>query len=368
MRFAEFPPSLPSSIFLSDLDDSYESHGAATPFTSLAWLAQVNQHLEQDERYGLIYDQTNQVVAWLTVGRRSSRFSRSHPSLGFNEPSSAKLASVTTEYNGLFGSQSPDALSRASSEILKLLITRKDWEEIRITAISEQELQSFKAACQQHNLLMHIHSEQFSYSTDLTASLGQSIESLFSANTRQQLRRMARKVEKERGPLTIQTAETSGEALAWLSELAELHKARWNTNGETAGFVNPGFVEFHRSLIESTPRSYRVELVKVIAGENTLAVLHFLRSRDSVFFNMSGIDYQRFEMYKPGLLAHWMAMEHYRQRGLKTYDFMGGTNRYKESLSTTKFKQYGILIRRPKLKFLLEHWARAFKRKNQSKE
>lgn len=156
---------------------------------------------------------------------------------------------------------------------------------------------------------------------------------LLSANTRYQLRRSARR-SAATGPLAIRRAETVAEAEAFLSALAELHQQRWGWQRKAGSFAKPGFIRFHRALIERGLPRRQIELLRICAGETAIGYLYNFRFRNRIIAYQGGFDYAAAGPHcKPGLTSHHLAIEMYAAEGIESYDFLAGEDRYKLSLS-----------------------------------
>lgn len=152
-----------------------------------------------------------------------------------------------------------------------------------------------------------------------------------SAGTRAQIRRAAR-LYGERGPLRIEAAANVAEAQAWLEPLAALHEARFRAKHTQGAFGIPGFLEFHHDLLASAWPEGSVELLRVCAGAEVIGYLYNFCWRGWVGYYTSGFVYTDDNRLKPGLVAHWLAIERYLAAGARVYDFMAGESRYKLSL------------------------------------
>lgn len=153
-----------------------------------------------------------------------------------------------------------------------------------------------------------------------------------SAGTRAQIRRAAR-LYGERGPLRIEAAADPAEAAAWLEPLAILHEARFRAKKGQGAFAVPGFLDFHRDLLARAWPEGTVELLRVRAGETVIGYLYNFLWRGWVGYYTSGFVYEDDNRLKPGLVAHWLAIERYLSSGARIYDFMAGESRYKASLA-----------------------------------
>jgi CelD/BcsL family acetyltransferase involved in cellulose biosynthesis len=143
-----------------------------------------------------------------------------------------------------------------------------------------------------------------------------------SANTRQQLRRSLRALEKHFGKTRLTAASCTTEALKWFKEIAPLHRARWPRDGKPTQFDNPKFVAFHETLINSSFDSGSIDLLRLESGGVAIAYLYNLKSGGHVSFYLSGIDYALARKFHPGMLAHWLAIERYLSNGGSAYDFL----------------------------------------------
>ena len=300
----------------------------------------------------------------LSRGPGSSPLSRHHRSLGFNESSSRELADVTTEVNGLIGSAEL-RFADWIAEILGLLQGLDGWDEMRVNSLSGPEAKAIATAANELGLISHACTQDETYWVDLGQIRGQfggNYLASRSANTRAQLRRALKALQREHGRFELVAASSADEGHRWLDALAELHKKRWNSHGERKGFANAPFGQFHHELCAGLIEKGQIEVLRARAGDEVLAYLYNYVSGGRVYFSMSGVEHERFSNFKPGLLAHWQAIERYLAQGLRIYDFQTGTGRYKQSLSTHREARVGILVRQPLLKFRLEALARWVKR------
>ncbi len=301
----------------------------------------------------------------LSRGQRSSPCSRSHASLGFNESSSKELADVTLEVNGLFGAAGI-ALEDALPAVLAHLYAMPEWDELRVNALSLAQAAALQAQAQHLGLLAHEFKRSLTYWIDLDQLKAQARPDYLSsrsANTRQQLRRALKALNAAHGDLQIEASASLAQAHEWLDRLEALHRHRWNSHGESKGFAKPAFTRFHHELLDEFQATGRIEILRASAGGRDLAYLYNHVARRRVYFSMSGVEHQTMAAFKPGLLAHWQAIEHYCERGMAIYDLGAGSNRYKASLCTHQDSQVGMVVRRPLLKFRLEDVARRLKRR-----
>ena len=350
--------------FVALLERWTDVSGASNYFLSNDWAREYLKRWPDDDFF-IGMQLSSDALVYFSRGIRSSPLSRRHRSLGFNESSSRELDSVTVEVNGLIG-PSTIALSKWSPAILQRLEALGGWDEIRINALSTSDADELAVAASSMGLLTHVYNIRDTYLVDF-AWVGRQFNGDYlasrSSNTRQQIRRAVKGIEGQYGKLDITRASSAVEGHAWLDAMAALHRKRWNADGNNNGFANPGFGSFHHSLVDSMIEAGTLDILRVCAGNETVAYLHNFVIDGRVYFNMSGIDYERFEPHRPGTLAHYLAISRYQTQGLQAYDFLAGTNRYKQSLATHQERQTSLVVRRPLLRFRLEAILRRIKRK-----
>lgn len=166
---------------------------------------------------------------------------------------------------------------------------------------------------------------------------GGTYESTLSANTRQQVRRSIRKYETAGGPVSLQLASTVAEALDFLEKLADLHQKAWVERGTAGVFASAKFSTFHRRLIERSFSEGSVHLIRVNAGEQTIGLLYNFVYAGRVYFYQSGFAYGGDSALKPGLVTHFLAIQHYLAGAdVSEYDFLAGNSQYKRSLGRSQ--------------------------------
>ena len=163
-----------------------------------------------------------------------------------------------------------------------------------------------------------------------------------SRNTREQIRRSQRLYSATFGTLSVEVANGNEIPKAWWVEFMALHLERWQQRGTAGSFAKPSTNTFHERLRSvSAPQPHptnglRVHLVRVSAGDETIAYLYNLVFRGVVCFYQSGFRYHADNKLKPGLLAHALVIQHYCDQGELEYDFLAGETtaaQYKRSLA-----------------------------------
>ncbi len=276
--------------------------------------------------------------------------------VGLNVALDDDLDEPTMELNGFYGA-TPQDFSARFDALLGWLGKRRDWDELRVPGVISARAAEVEGLAQRHGLRVRTEKQAQTWWLDLdrlrARGSGDWLDTL-SANTRQQLRRARRAIEKAHGPLSVRQAGSVDEALEWMDALADLHRARWAVPGTRSGFDIPSFRAFQRDLVRRAFPVGGVQMLRIAAGDEPLAWLYNLVLDGHVHFLMSGIDYARFERFRPGMLAHQMAIEHNLAAGARIYDFLGGSQRYKASFATDGDTQHWLVLWRPRPGLLLE--------------
>ena len=165
-----------------------------------------------------------------------------------------------------------------------------------------------------------------------------------SANTRHQLRRSARAY----GDLALDRAGTELQGLRYLDGLIALHQASWQARGKPGAFAAPEVRRFHQAMVGRGVATGTVDLLRVRAGEAVVGYLYNLRGAGRVCAYQSGFDYAAAPHHgKPGLTCHHLAIEAARADGAACYDFLGGADRYKQSLANARQTLHWLCMASP---------------------
>ena len=271
-----------------------------------------------------------------------------------NETGDPDYDLLTIEYNGLL----LDPLYARESAIACLDYLHKqekNWDELIVRAADSSNQLTDPELFEHESLRLKVTRTRPSWFVDLNEirETNKSYLENLSSNTRYQIRRAVRDCEKL-GDIEFSYAQTTEEALQYLSGLIELHQAYWTGQGENGCFANPLFLKFHQRLIRERFGLREIQLVSVKLGTHILGYLYSLVSYGHVNFYQCGFNYQLGEKLKPGLVAHYKAIEYNMASGNSIYDFLAGDDRYKRSLSTDKHELLWVSIQKNRLRFRLE--------------
>lgn len=171
--------------------------------------------------------------------------------------------------------------------------------------------------------------------------------SLLSRNTRYQIRRSERLYQEQYGStLSFESADTAETAIAWLDHLAALQIERWQSAKITSSFEDPFFRAFVAELCRKGIPRGEVDLLRFRVDETIIGyVLSFLSRNEVLNYQAAFTTRDPDNRFKPGLLCHSKAIDHYTEKNFSTYNFLSGDAQYKKSLSTNTEKIFDVQIK-----------------------
>jgi CelD/BcsL family acetyltransferase involved in cellulose biosynthesis len=355
---------------LSDLESlgrtwrDLEQRSSHSYFTSWSWIGAWLAHLPPTATPQILTaTRAGHLVGLAVLLRRRLRMKRIFVSHGLflNETGDPYYDQLTIEHNGILAERGLGAA--VTRRALEYLVTDdREWDEFFLRRLDT--LEGFDGVPRRKARV--VEDERWtSYCVDLERlrSQGKDYLSALSANTRQKIRRAIRDYERE-GPIRIDVARGTDEAMAFLDGLIAYHQPYWIKKGFPGSFANPFFTQFHRDLIHSRLAFGETQLMRVSAGDRPIGYLYNLVKDGQVYNYQSGFYYEQNKNRRPGFLCHYAAVMHNFEQGMNCYDFMaGGDAQYKASLSTHQTEMIWAIVRRTKVKFRIRETLRYLKRK-----
>ena len=266
---------------------------------------------------------------------------------------------ITIEHNGILADRDHAAVAKQAviDHLARHHAGAPHWEEIHLGGLPAPEALIPQAA--QAGLMTWYHSYKQSWAVDLghLRGTGTAYLDTLSANTRYQIRRSIR-LYAARGPLTATFAATVAEAMEYFDAMKGLHQEYWTARGKPGSFAFPYFEQFHRVLIAECLPKGTVELMRVSAGDEAIGYLYNFISDGWVCAYHTGFRYEADPKLKPGLVSHYLCIEHHLRNGARLYDFLAGNERYKANLANPGPNIADLVIQRPVLKLRFEQAAR----------
>ena len=229
------------------------------------------------------------------------------------------------------------------------------WDEIILPMMPRSRAEYISSA----TALADIGLRNPCYAVDLNTIRNANREYLqfLTSNTRYQIKHSIGLYEKKYGALKLYKANNIDEALEYFLDAGKYHVKRWSDSG----YKNRQFVQFHENLIRDSFEDNTINLLKLVAGNETIAVMYYQLVDRKVFFYLHGLKFDSDKKLKPGLVAHALATEYYIQQGMDEYDYMGGFSQYKIQLAQRTEDLITVILQRPRSQFWLERIARNIK-------
>jgi CelD/BcsL family acetyltransferase involved in cellulose biosynthesis len=273
--------------------------------------------------------------------------------------SGEREGSPMMEYNNLL---CREGWEKKVADALVLHVRSRAWDELVLDGFCEgQPLQALEAALAALDEEVTWHPVRY-VDLQVLRDSGQDYDAALSRKWRQNLRQSNRRYEIS-GPLKIDSASDTAEALAMFDRLTEYHQLTWSRRGQSGGFAAAASTAFHRALIRRAHPLGQVDLFRVSAGSECVGYRYTFVAQEKVYCYQSGLNYHPGDgHFRPGLTLNALAIRHYRDRGLREYDFMAVDAEYKRALGTHSRRLGWISFRRG-FKMRLWKLARALKRR-----
>jgi CelD/BcsL family acetyltransferase involved in cellulose biosynthesis len=172
-----------------------------------------------------------------------------------------------------------------------------------------------------------------------------------SAKQRNRFRQLLRC--EELPGVRFELASGPSESRVFFEQMLDLHLAHWRALGRTTSLASSRVVEFHLSLVERLASPGHVMIGRVCQNARVLAVVHGFVVNRKFDFYQSGVLYaEDLPVASPGVAAHLLMMRSLAERGVTTYDFLGGAAEYKRRLATGQQVLVGVRIVRPTMRSL----------------
>jgi CelD/BcsL family acetyltransferase involved in cellulose biosynthesis len=273
-----------------------------------------------------------------------------------NETGDDEIDELTIEYNMVLGTmEKADWLCMLSDPQFT------DIEELCFSNITKQTYAQLDFG---NNYQIKDCQQKPSYYVDLSEvrESGRSYLELLSSSKRAQIKKSLAYYE-EGGPVSIREARSALEALAFLEKLKELHQMQWTARGAPGAFASDLFNRFHRQLVGERFTTGEIQLLELSNSGKSIGYLYNFIHGNKVYYYQSGFCYEINNIARPGIVCHYLAIEHNLAKGRDIYSFLAGEVQYKRSLSTHSDKLYTVVAVRNNLKWQLEKRLRAAKRK-----
>lgn len=182
-----------------------------------------------------------------------------------------------------------------------------------------------------------------------------------SSSRRQRLRRALRQFENwTGGQYEVIRAETEADIAHGMKILADLHGERWRAAGRHGAFSSQRFSRFHERVMPVLLERGALELLTLMVKGEPLAAAYNIVWDGRVHFYQSGRKMDVPKNIRPGVVLHALAIQASIAAGHREYDFLAGSARYKQEMSTAKRPLSSVRATRPAL--IREHARRLVRR------
>jgi CelD/BcsL family acetyltransferase involved in cellulose biosynthesis len=283
--------------------------------------------------------------------------------LHLSETGDPALDTLTVEHNGMLSERGLES-EVVRGTLAGLADGRDPWDEIHVAGVEVDEAPLYVSAGTEAGLVTAVDWEKPYFFADLAKvrDAGGDLLATVSGNTRYQVRRALRDYAGD-GEVRLVAAGSTEDALEQFARLRELHQRTWAARGQPGAFASAFAVDFHERLIRKAFPRGRVEMLRLDAGDRPIGYLYNFVHDGTASNYQSGLAYEDDAKRKPGLVAHYLAVQRCVEAGLRRYDFLMGDRRYKRSLATDEGSMAWITAQRPRLRFRAESALRALKRR-----
>lgn len=273
---------------------------------------------------------------------------------------------LTVEHNG-FLAESGLSVAVVREGISGLVKLRLPWDELFLSGIVQNGVPDYLDSAQRAQLraLIRIEKPYHYVDCDMIRQSGGDYLGTLGRNTRYQIRRAMRAYE-EHGPIGFHVAETLEGAQHCFENLRRLHQQYWVSKGMPGAFGSEFALDFHRSLIRSRFSKGEIQLAEICVGTVPVGYLYNFVFNRVVYNYQSAFRYDNDTRLKPGLVSHCRAVQYSIDAGMKTYDLLMGTQRFKQNLATHRGIMAWLVLQKPRIRFRLEQAAIRWRRQLRS--
>lgn len=169
----------------------------------------------------------------------------------------------------------------------------------------------------------------------------------FEDSHRKRVAYLDRKLKKNLA-VEVRRAESEPDLDAALDSFIAMHQRRWVSAGEPGAFADARAVAFHREVARAFQRRGWLSLsFLVLNGRPATANYAFKVSGKLEFYLSGAADYEEARKFAPGILLHAYCMQQMIGEGVRIYDFLRGTERYKYELGAKDVANWALLAFRP---------------------
>ena len=169
-------------------------------------------------------------------------------------------------------------------------------------------------------------------------------EQQLSSRRRRHLRQNQRHLEADYpGTVAFSTVQSPDDLPAALDALVMLHRKRWHDRGMLTAFDDRRYVAFHREVAEDLLRRGWLRLCTLAVGGTVVAVDYGFRVGNTFYGYQTGFD-PDWADHSVGTVILAYTIGEAIAEGAREYDFLRGSESYKDSWSTGTREEHHLLV------------------------
>jgi CelD/BcsL family acetyltransferase involved in cellulose biosynthesis len=177
----------------------------------------------------------------------------------------------------------------------------------------------------------------------------------FGDHHRKRIAYLDRKLRKN-FEVEVRRIPPSEDAAPALTEFMTMHQRRWTRAGEPGAFANEATRRFHHEVAQKLHERGCLALSFLMLNGHAVAANYAFKSGGRLQFYLSGVgDDDSARKFAPGILLHVYCMQAMIDEGVRTYDFLRGTERYKYELGATDVPNWRLVFVRALLIVRIKH-------------
>ncbi|MFT6071525.1 MAG: hypothetical protein ACJARD_001082 [Alphaproteobacteria bacterium] len=254
---------------------------------------------------------------------------------------------ISSEYNAVLFL--PEYRHIVHETLIDFLLNNKKtskYSRILLQRVPCKYLENYKKIADENDCCFDLYKTEPSAAVDLQHLRDDNLECnhYFSKSLRYTIRRSTKEYEKQFGSIQFERADNVTQAQNWFQELGKLNQIRFQSKNQKSAWDYPNLVQMNRVFINRQFSSGNVEIVRLRAGTTTIGYLYNFVYRGVVYFYMSGIRYEKSNLFAPGLMIHEHTIyDHFNNKNT-IYDFMAGDQSYKYRLGKHSLDMHHFTI------------------------
>jgi CelD/BcsL family acetyltransferase involved in cellulose biosynthesis len=151
----------------------------------------------------------------------------------------------------------------------------------------------------------------------------------------------------QEGELGFRWSKTAAEFQELWPIFVALHQKRWESQDRPGCFASPLFAEFHRRVASVAAAQGNARIAMLSVNGQPVAACYLFLSDGVVYHYQSGLDLRYGPKSSPGMTLIGHCLDAAIAEGLRTWDFLHGTQRYQRFWSKERQQQVSWRLSRP---------------------